>query len=118
MKKMILALMLVLIVFTIGCARAIQKEYTIVDGKSLIVAEIEYDRIGDQAMSGLTLTKREPNGVEISVGLETQVSEGKLQIEGVIAALAEVIASLQSQGIVTEAAQLKTISTNLVQSTK
>lgn len=114
MKKVILMPVLFLIAFTvIGCARAIQKEYAIVDGKSVITAEIEYDRIGDQKLSGLHLIKEEPNGVRIDVGLDEQISEGKLQIEGVIAALAEVIASLQSQGIMTEAAQLETITETL-----
>lgn len=114
MKKLILVIVLIAMALCLyACSRAMQKEYDIVDGKSVLKNEIEYNRVGDQKLSGLSLHKVEPNGVEITVGLDTQESEGKLQIEGVLAALAEVIASLQSQGLAAEAAQLQNIATNL-----
>ena len=96
MKNVLLVLLLAGLLIG-GCARVLQKEYTVVEGKSLIVRTLEYDRIGDQKLSGLVAEKTEPNGVTIKVAVENQESEGKLQIEGVIAAIGEILAV--SQGV-------------------
>ena len=85
-----------------GCARALQKEYAVVDGKSVTIREIEYNRLGDQQLSGLSVEKTEPNGVVIKVAVESQKSEGKLQIEGVIAAIGETLAASQGVTLTTE----------------
>lgn len=103
MKRICLIFVLIAIaILFIACSRAIQKEYQIVDGKAVIKNNIEYNRIGDQKLTGLTLTKEEPNGVKVTVGLETQVSEGKLQIEGLVAAIGEIIAAGHGSSLTTD----------------
>lgn len=76
-----------------GCARIVQKEFEIVEGKSLLSRETEYNRFGDQTLTGLEAERTEPNGVSIKIALETQKSEGKLQIEGLVSAIGEVVSA-------------------------
>ena len=90
-KNLVLAALLVALLLAVGCARVIHKEYEIVDGKSVVRSDTEYDRIGDQTMSGLEAIKNTPDGTQVSVTVEQQKSEGKLQIEGLVAAIGEAL---------------------------
>ncbi len=84
-----------------SCSRVVHKEYEIIEGESCLRSETEYDRIGDQTLSGLEAMKNTPDGTQLTVKVEQQKSEGKLQIESAIAALADLYVKAASGGVVT-----------------
>lgn len=110
---LIVGLMLGLLALPPGCAEVEQREWKVVDGQNFLVRETKYGRLGDQSLQGLRASRSEPNGVTIEIALESQVSEGKLQIEGIILALAELAANLTGQGLIAEAGQVMGISAAL-----
>jgi hypothetical protein len=99
-KAKILMLLLVLMLFVgTGCVRMLHKEFEIVDGKSLIRSETEYDRIGDQELSGVEVAKDTPDGTQVKVKVDTQKSEGNAP--GLISAIGEAIKPFLAGGALT-----------------
>lgn len=81
MKRNLLIILLAACILLSGCVSASYKG-------------AHYTRIGDQSMSGFSVKYEDPNGVTITVKFDSQESEGKLQIEGLINAINALILQL------------------------
>lgn len=95
-----------------GCAMGKHEKFDRTTGK--LVEKLEYWRAGDQELTGLDIGKEDPNGVKVWAKVDHQKSEGKLQIESAIAALADLYVKAASGGVVT-AGEIEAVKTALTQ---